>query len=154
VNIFAVDFCPLIAASQLCDQHVVKMVLETGQLLCTLLAHHGIATPYKPTHQGHPSNVWLRASRANAEWLVLHGLGMADEYGARYGKRHKSEAVIAFAERHIRNIDFPQEEELTPFALAMPEQFQVDCPVESYRNFYRFDKIRFARWKRNQPDWL
>jgi hypothetical protein len=78
---------------------------------------------------------------------------MADEYGARYYRRHKSEAVIAFAERHIRNIEF-QQEELTPFALAMPEQFRVDCPVESYRNFYRFDKIRFARWKRNQPDWL
>jgi len=35
VNIFAVDKDPQTAAQQLCDKHVVKMILESAQMLCS-----------------------------------------------------------------------------------------------------------------------
>jgi hypothetical protein len=45
---------------------------------------------------------------------------------------------------------------LTPFALAMPEEYKSENPVESYRNYYMSaDKQRIATWKkgREKPDW-
>ena len=153
MNIFAVDYCPLIAATQLCDQHVNKMILESAQLLSTTVTHYGGEAPYKPTHRNHPCAVWLRESWSNVEWLVLHALGMAQEYTARFGKTHKSQAVVNLCADTLSGMRLP-DVGLTSFALAMPDQFKVECPVESYRNFYRVDKIRFARWKRNKPDWL
>jgi hypothetical protein len=45
--------------------------------------------------------------------------------------------------------------EFSPFAKAMPEEFKVDCSVESYRNYYRFGKSELHQWtKRNKPEWL
>ena len=72
MNIFAVDECPLIAASQLCDKHVVKMVLETAQLASTTFHTRGLDAPYRKTHENHPSAVWARTSRQNFEWMMLH----------------------------------------------------------------------------------
>ena len=36
MNIFAVDKDPKISAQQLCDKHVVKMILESAQMLCAV----------------------------------------------------------------------------------------------------------------------
>jgi len=37
----------------------------------------------------------------------------------------------------------------------MPEIYKVSCVVESYRNYYRGDKRRFATWKnRSVPEWF
>lgn len=153
MNIFAVDHCPLTAASQLCDKHVVKMVLETAQLFATLFWRSGREAPYKMTHKNHPCSLWLTESRQNAEWAMLHGLGLADEYMARYGKRHKSQGVLEVLAAQLDTLGLP-DRELTPFALAMPDQYKVECPVESYRNYYRHDKVKIATWKRNRPDWI
>jgi hypothetical protein len=48
------------------------------------------------------------------------------------------------------------EERLTPFALAMPNEFKTDDPVESYRNYYMSEpKQKIASWKkkREKPEW-
>jgi hypothetical protein len=36
----------------------------------------------------------------------------------------------------------------------MPDECKVDDPVESYRNYYRMHKMRFAKWKNNTPEWV
>ena len=50
MNIFYLDPDPVAAAQMQCDKHVVKMALETAQILSTVLGG-----PYKPTHAKHPS---------------------------------------------------------------------------------------------------
>ena len=49
MNIFYLSHCPKKAAQVQYNKHVVKMILETAQLLCT--AHHELGTsidiPYK-----------------------------------------------------------------------------------------------------------
>jgi hypothetical protein len=92
LNIFVLDKDPEKAAKYQCDKHVIKMILETAQLLCSVF-EPGQA-PYKRTHYNHPSAVWTRASRANYMWLIEHGEALCYEYTRRYNKTHKSEFVF------------------------------------------------------------
>ena len=38
MNIFFLDKDPVISAQMMCNKHVVKMILETAQMICT--THH------------------------------------------------------------------------------------------------------------------
>jgi hypothetical protein len=147
VNIFAVDEDPIIAARCLFNTHVIKMTLETAQILSTIKGG-----PYKPTHASHPCVLWAMDSTENYDWLVCHGLALAKEYTYRYGKHHKSEDIIW---RLRAPPGFVEEAPMTPFALAMPREFIVDDPVESYRNYYRHKAETLFGYKRREPpSWL
>ena len=150
MNIFVLDTNPRLAAIHQCDKHIVKMPLETAQLLCSPF-DNGTA-PYRRTHYNHPSSVWARESINNYDWLITHGIHLCDEYTRRYGKTHKSLAVIYWCHdnKHLLNLpDIP----LTPFKLAMPDEYKCDDAVTSYRNYYIYEKSRIATWKANQPSW-
>ncbi len=148
MNIFVLDNCPEFAAKYQCDKHVVKMVLETAQLLCS--AHE--TAPYKRTHYNHPCAIWTRSSMGNYDWLVRHGLALAREYTFRYNKIHKSTEVIEWAMLNKPNI---LDLGLLPFAQAMPDQYKnPDDVVSAYRNYYMNEKARIATWTKTEtPYW-
>tara|TARA_B100001250_G_scaffold359928_1_gene337092 strand:+ start:332 stop:796 length:465 start_codon:yes stop_codon:yes gene_type:complete len=151
MNIFILDQNPKIAATMLCDKHVVKMIVETAQILCTV--SHGLGyveAPYRATHKNHPCTLWVAKSRENWNWLLEHGLEMCAEYTKRYGKIHKSQAVIEWCAK-IPNP--PKWDKLTPFAQAMPVQYKDSNPVVAYRNYYKGEKSSFAKWKTQSPSW-
>ena len=61
MNIFYLDKCPVKAAKYQYNKHVVKMILESAQMLCT--AHHCVMgedanVPYKVAHKN-PHNFFL-----------------------------------------------------------------------------------------------
>lgn len=148
MNIFVLDTNPKLAAKYHCDQHVVKMILESAQMLSTVIGHG-----YKPTHVNHPCTVWLRQSQSNCQWLIELACHLNNEYKSRFGHRvnHKSWDVIA--ENHIFNFDHLPDVPMTPFALAMPDQYKSDDAVYSYRNYYRLQKP-FATWRNEKPEWM
>jgi hypothetical protein len=119
LNIFAVDSDPVVAAQSLCDAHVVKMILESAQMLCA--AHPAGVAPYKPTHMKHPCTIWTRTSRENYDWLCRHAKALCEEYTYRYGKRHKSEDVVDWC---IANSSEIPNGSLTPHPQAMPDQYK------------------------------
>lgn len=134
MNIFALSTCPLEAAKLQKNQHVIKMTLETAQILCTSLILNGIDTskvPYRRTHSNHPCVKWAAQSRANFNWLVAHGFALANEYKLRYGKDHKSGEVIEACAALELDCEFPSED-LTPFAQAMPMEFQRACNTKEF----------------------
>jgi len=90
MNIFMTSFCPHEAARNLDDKRVVKMVLESAQILSTILGG-----PYKPTHRNHPCTLWAGTSKSNARWLLRHMVYLCREYTSRYGRIHKCESLIA-----------------------------------------------------------
>lgn len=90
MNIFITDENPRLAAINLDDKRVCKMILESAQMMSTAIIEHGGKAPYKATHRNHPCNVWVRESRANYWWLLQHFVWLCDEYTFRYGKIHKS----------------------------------------------------------------
>lgn len=153
MNIFVLDTNPVKAARYQCDKHVVKMILETAQILCTISDHPD--TPYKPTHTNHPCVKWAEQSFENKEWLINHGLALAEEYTRRYQKIHKSSSVIEWVSGLFLKIDY-EYDGLTPFVQCMPDVYKVENdPVTAYRNYYIGEKSKFARWDRlnNTPDW-
>jgi len=137
------------------DKHVVKMILETAQLLCGV--HHMTESPsenvpYKLSHKNHPCSIWARESMDNYLWLCELGMELCAEYTFRYGKRHKSQQVIEWCIDNRPNIP---EEGFTVPAKAMPDQYKVEDVVQSYRNYYLGEKKSFCNWKnRNTPSWF
>lgn len=106
MNIFLSSPDPRLCAQALDDKRLVKMVLETAQLLSTAIRGNGIRDDdlYNMTHVNHPCAVWTRKTRYNFMWLVEHGIELAAEYSHRYGPVHKSEQVILAAYRYRRVI--------------------------------------------------
>jgi len=153
MNIFVLDEDPRRAAEAQCDQHVVKMTLETAQLLCS--AFPVGAAPYRRTHFNHPCSVWTRRTAANFLWLVEHGLWLATEYETRFGRRHASGEIIEWCANNgvCAEVDF--QGDLTSFVQAMPEEYRQGDAVEAYRAYYRGAKRNFARWAngRSAPAW-
>ena len=150
MNIFVLHRNPVTAAQMQCDKHVVKMILESAQMLCTVVRVLGIEAPYKATHKNHPCTIWARSSQQNWDWLVEHALALCAEYTKRYGKIHKSQKHIEWCKSlAIRLPSFG----LTPFAQAMPEQYKNPCVVKAYRAYYHGEKSHFATWKTEPPKW-
>ena len=92
MNIFYLHRDPYKAAEYQYNKHVVKMILESAQMLCTAHHHYDEDTdvPYKKAHYNHPSTIWTRESDEHYMWLFDHMVALGKEYTKRYGKTHLS----------------------------------------------------------------
>jgi hypothetical protein len=143
MNIFYLSTDPDKAAQMMYSKHVVKMILESAQLLCT--AHHILDgddadVPYKPTHKNHPSAIWARESADNYAWLYFHMLALGKEYTKRYGRKHltiiKCEDVLCNLPGGMLNLG------RTPMPQCMPDQYKVPGDsVTAYWNYYEAEKV-------------
>ena len=155
MNIFFLDYDTKKCAEYHCDKHVVKMILETAQLLCGV--HHLTPqvtpqVPYKLSHKNHPCAIWTRESLSNYLYLCDLGLELCKEYTYRYGKRHKSQDVIEWC---LCNKPMIVDLGFTTPPMAMPDEYKVMDVVESYRNYYIGAKKDFCVWKnRDVPEWF
>ena len=177
MNIFYIDTDPVKAAQMMVDRHVVKMILESAQLLCT--AHRVLDGEsytsqsknsrkvtrwklndsredilYSATHINHPSAIWCRQSVENYLWLVDHMFALSNEYNYRYNKNHltieKLGYTIQSPPMNLKEWDF------TVPVSAMPEKYIIGLdPVLNYRNYYKLGKAHLHTWtKRSKPDWI
>ena len=152
MNIFVLDSDIDRCAQYHCDQHVVKMILESVQMLCTALNKKGFSTPYKSTHIKHPCVLWVEQSYGNFAWLKNLALALNAEYRFRFEKASDHNSIFVLNE--ISNCEY-QNEGLTEFAQAMPNRYKIPGDaVKAYRQFYLGEKMDFARWtKRSVPQW-
>lgn len=117
MNIFVLDDSPVEAARLQCNAHVVKMIVESAQMLSTV--HRmldGVQTRkpsksgktmskywtlpderedifYKAVHMHHPCTVWTAESNNNYNWHYVHFVALCDEYTYRYGKIDRKSVV-------------------------------------------------------------
>lgn len=119
MNIFVSSYDPVECSVNLDDRRLVKMVLETAQIMSTAIRSAPIAFPpeveelYRPTHINHPCVVWARNTSANFLWLYLHGMALARDYSYRFGRQHKSKEILEKAWSWRGCIPLG---EMTPFA--------------------------------------
>jgi hypothetical protein len=157
MNIFVLDKNPKVAVEYYVDKHVVKMILETAQMLST--AHRVIdnlpsedRSVYKLAFLNHPCTKWVRETSSNYEWTVELLKSLLEEYELRYNKTHKVASMFNRFKALPKNIN---KGGLTKFALAMPDYCKLEDPVEAYRNYYKKEKQKLFNWKkRNKPYWL
>ena len=159
MNIFYLDSNPIVAAQMMCDKHVVKMILESAQMLST--AHRVLDGEeyadqkglYKMAHKNHPSTIWTRSSLENYVWLYDHMVALMVEYTYRYDKNHATERLMAPLFKSPRNIDFGSS--FTDPPQCMPDHCKNDDAVSAYQNYYILEKSDFATWKRrDKPEWF
>jgi hypothetical protein len=140
MNIFYLDKCPKKAAQYQYNKHVVKMILESAQMLCT--AHHVYGNPndvpYKQAHLNHPSTVWVRNNSLHYEWLFQHMMHLGDEYTKRYGKTHLSITKCWDKLCHLP-ANIPHEQWEQP-PQCMPDKYKDKCSVKAYWNYYIGEK--------------
>ena len=178
MNIFFVDKNPIIAAQSLHLDHVVKMIVESAQLLSTahrvldgeektiiqnnrrlkrwILNDEREEILYKSTMINHPCNIWVRESDRNYIWLFRHLKALSEEYTFRFDKIHKTTNLFSHLQILPNNI--PKRKITKPY-LAMPEIYHNSDIIQAYRTYYNneklFPKNRKASWgKRNIPDWV
>ena len=145
MNIFYLDEDPEVAAIMQYNKHVVKMILESAQMLCT--AHHHFAEkheinadyiPYKKAHYNHPSTIWCRVNSHHYYWLYAHMIALGKEYTHRYGKVHmsitKCKEPLRLAPYNMPTCDFKQPPQ------CMPDKYKADCAIHAYWNYYIGDK--------------
>jgi len=140
MNIFYLSDCPKEAAVQQHNKHVVKMILESAQMLCT--AHHELGEVderfYKKTHMNHPSAKWVRESTAHYMWLYQHMLELGEEYTRRYKRKHltitKMEELLKVPPLETPVAGF------VPPPQCMPEEYQGKDCVEAYQRYYEMKR--------------
>jgi len=157
MNLFFTEENPRDAAVSLCDKHVVKMILETAQMLST--THRLLETPqsefvYKMTHQNHPSTKWLRSSQAAYQWGLDHLQALFKEYTHRYGKIHKTEREKIEYLKVIPK-DLPKVAFVEP-PQCVYEECRETNTVLAYRAYYkaRRNEIQMNWTKRSMPKWI
>jgi hypothetical protein len=152
MNIFFISTDAAEAARMHGDKHVIKMILESTQMLITchrvledddswilkFKSDLGGKEPYKMTHKNHPCAIWARTSLANYAWLCDLALALCDEKMARWPDK-KPHACRPMLEWLAANPPPTlTRSEMTEPATAMPDEFKVPGdPVASYRRYYR-----------------
>ena len=146
MNIFYLHKDPEKAARYQYNKHVVKMILESAQMLCTAHHHYGNDTvPYKKAHYNHPSTIWVREDAYNYMWLYDHMIELGKEYEKRYGKKHLS-ITKCWWPLSKRPPGIP-EKGMTKMPQCMPDEYKDDCSIQAYWNYYINDKKNIANLK-------
>jgi hypothetical protein len=150
MNIFYLDSDPVKAAQVQYNKHVVKMILESAQMLCTahhhyteLLSQDDSYIPYKKAHYNHPSTIWCRENSEQYLWLYNHMIALGNEYTKRYNKIHltitKCADILQATPAGIPLGTFEEPPQ------CMPEQYKVaGCSITAYWNYYEQEKHTVA----------
>jgi hypothetical protein len=179
MNIFVLSKDPVEAAQLQCDKHVVKMIVESAQMLSTahrMLDGEMIVTRtktgrkgrhyrldgdlenvlYKAVHYHHPCTVWTMKSNNNYNWHYVHFCALCNEYKYRYGKTHMTDTklrdVLKTPPRNIPVGYLTQQ----PLAMQSNPECMFEDVVKSYRAYYKTKQDRFKMlWsKREIPNWF
>ena len=154
MNIFVTDPCPIQSARNLPDKHIVKMPLETCQMLSIIYSdwYYGVGklyksdgTPYRTAHgafRNHPCTQWAAANQYNLAWLIAHGIALCNEYTARYNKRHTCYDPIIQAVA-IYDLCFDDSvshayRKVTSFTRAMPESIKFDTTIDTITAYKQY----------------
>ena len=159
MNIFYLDENPITAARYHNDKHCIKMILESAQILCTIIneARGEQCTPYKSTHKNHPSTLWAAQSVENAQWLYDLTRALNDEYKYRFNRDSDHKSFAMLENESVRGLlsYYIPDDGFTPPPQAMPDYLKSDDAVFSYRLYYKLEKTHLLQYtKRERPDWL
>ena len=147
MNIFHLHKDPKTCAKYHCDKHVVKMILETGQMLSTAYRRHFGDNDdlYQTAYPRHPMTVWVGNSGGNFSWTMKLLEHLLEQYTLRYNKIHTTSRIFNLLNtKHIYWKDLTGDFLDPP--LCMPDDCKRDCYIFSYRKYYKEYKLRFAKY--------
>ena len=175
MNIFVTEECPVLSAASLPDKHIVKMPLETCQMISVIYSKwyrdwgtipKKDGTPYntaKGAFRNHPCTKWAAESYENLAWLIRHGFALCNEYRHRYGKTHSCFSGILEAERIFMEetkLDIGVYYNVKSFVRAMPDEYKLDTSIDTFEAYRRYVaskpwvKDNYLRIPERKPYWI
>ncbi len=153
MNIFASDACPIRSAVVLDDKRLVKMILESAQMLGTVFNEHGVEHPYRLTggHANNSCTIWVRASFGNVEWLMSHVCALELEYQRRFDRSHASFRTLPKAFEEFCRVTTHRTALTEPVNAARNRRLGLDFTM--YRVHYAYQLYLKARWDMSSPTW-
>lgn len=174
MNIFYLDQDPVKSARAHGDKHIVKMPLETAQMLSTIWHLFGDDNEvknniYKATHATHPCTQWVATNKSTYGWTYRFYVALCQEFEFRRGKIHASYGFSTYLSLVPGGLS---EGKFIAPPQCMPDQFTIEneskvgqvtntsnseITCRAYRNYYqyKFDAgIAEYNWKRGKPDWI
>ena len=176
MNIFVTDPSPTKSAQALPDKHIVKMPLETCQMLsivCSDKWGHGYGELHrtngeaykteKGAFRNHPCTKWAADSMYNTAWLIQHGCSLVHEYWYRYGKIHACAKPLFKAKLKFHQmtgeviICYSMVES---FTRAMPNELKHNTSIDTFTAYKNYLSSKpwvasnYLRKPSRKPDWL
>lgn len=175
MNIFVISCSPIESAEQLPDKLVVKMPLESCQMISVIYSswYHNWGTipkkdgsPYatkKGAFRNHPCTKWASESYENLAWLIQHGYSLCDEYEHRFSKEHSCKKTLKVAEDIFKDKTgntLDSWKNVKEFVRAMPDEFKYDASIdtiEAYRKYIIYKEWtldNYLRCPERKPEWM
>ena len=173
MNIFVTDPSPTISAKHLPDKHVVKMPLETCQMLSIVCSdkwghnygdlHRLDGQAYKTdkgAFRNHPCTIWANSCLQNTWWLLAHGLALCNEYEHRYGKSHSCKNTLMEATTIIPSSTDVWHNLPSSFTFAGPDEFKHDTSIDIFTAYKRYVASKpwvatnYLRDPSRKPEWI
>jgi hypothetical protein len=154
MNIFYLSRDPVRAAKVQYNKHVVKMILESAQMLCTAHHHYAelnypmIEVPYKKAHYNHPSTIWCRQNAKQYMWLYDHMIALGAEYTKRYNKTHLTTTKCKEPLKQLP-LGIPDSTFTEP-PQCMPEEHKRESAIHAYWLYYVHDKSSICNIKKEK----
>ena len=181
MNIFYVDKNPVVAARSLVDKHVVKMILESAQLLST--AHRLLDGEQRISQRLVPGTLETPKYRKHTSWVLPD----SRDY-VMYSATHANHPSAVWCRTSIENYNWLVEHffglmeeytyryerkhkcqgelsymlqsppknldkyDWTPMPSCMAQEYIIsEDPLTNYRNYYIIGKAGMHKWKNRQP---
>lgn len=176
MNIFVTYPCPKESAFSLPDKHIVKMPLETCQMISIIYSKWYYewgtipkkdGSPYETkggAFRNHPCTIWAGKSHENLAWLIEHGFALCEEYTNRYGKEHSCLNSLKVASEIFKDKTGVSHLEKYPhasdFARAMPDNFKYDKTIDTFESYRRYVASKpwvcnnYIRIPERKPEWV
>lgn len=145
------------------------MIIEHLQMMSVALAHYDYPPAKKKdgnyystrAYKNHPCTKWVKESSANFLWLFQMTRWLCVEFERRFGKKHAGHTSLIDLVKDGIIVNLMDQNTYphlgyTTFAQAMPNYCKNDDPVVAYRNYYNYEKWKFASWDRaggTPPSW-
>jgi hypothetical protein len=175
MNIFVTDPNPHASARCLPDKHVVKMPLESCQMLSIVYSKWYYDWGTVPKQDGcdystekgafrnHPCTKWAAENIYNTAWLIVHGLALCTEYTHRYGKQHACRKSLFEAKKLFHR---KTGKAVTCYGMAdnfvraMPDEFKLDTSIDTFTAYKMYVSSKpwaasnYLRMPERKPEWI
>lgn len=163
MQIFILDYGPKAVPKLMANCHVVKLCLETAQILTGVWKNQGnlkqdwmigIDNPKHPV-------IATITNKEQIRWTIIYYKYLLLEFELRYGHKH---TYWQLAERYaeVFKVDISKEDEFDKEKLTFARGFKdfntkIEDLVLAYRRYYWHKKVIIKNWKyyvREEPKWL
>ena len=151
MNIFHLHKDPKTCAEYHCDKHVVKMILETGQMLSTAYRRHfhechyyGVDL-YKTAYPKHPMTIWVGDRGENFKWTMELLKHLLDQYELRFNKVHSTSRIFYLLDKRYKYWRELKGSFSEP-PQCMPDKCKHPDYITAYRIYYVNEKKDFAKY--------